>query len=159
MPQNVSLLTIPSIVPKVMRPKKNSSPRYVHYFPMNFEQWRAFFNHKIYDVYSDWGNQLIPHFKRLGITCGIVFRYHKVRGKDSRKINSNLFNGVGHCKGGLCPVTVLVQVSDEPKKKHSPCMFKVVVTGDKNHDPKQETIARPITGAVREAMGMLVFFC
>jgi len=158
MSQNVSLLTIPSIEPKKMRSKKKLNPRYVYYFTMTYEQWRVFFNHKTYDVYNGWGNQLIPHFKHIGITCTIVFRYHHVREKDSRKKNSNLFSGIGRCKAELCPVTILVQVQDEPKKKGSPCVFKVIVIGDKHHDPKKETVARPITGAIREAMGMLLLF-
>ncbi len=116
MPQNVPLLTIASIEPKVTRQNKKPTPRYEFCFQMTYEQWRAFFNHHEHDVYSGWGNQLMPHLKQLNITCTIIFRYHKVRGKYSRKRNTNLFNGVGRCKAELCPVTLSVHVEDEPKK-------------------------------------------
>ncbi|CAF1378810.1 unnamed protein product [Didymodactylos carnosus] len=86
------------------------------------------------------------------MTCAIVFRYHHVRGKNSRKKNYNLFSGRGHCKGEKCPAEVTVEVEDEPKNKASPCLFKVVIIGDKNHPSKEETMARQLTGDVREAM-------
>ncbi|CAF1447830.1 unnamed protein product [Didymodactylos carnosus] len=152
MSNNASLLTIPSTVPKAMRSKDILAPRFVHHFAMNYEQWRAFYNHKSGDVHDNWGNQLVPHFIQLGMTCAIVFRYHHVRGKNSRKKNCNLFSGRGHCKGEKCPVEVTVEVEDEPKNKASPCLFKVVIIGDKNHPSKEETMARQLTGDVREAM-------
>ncbi|CAF1220695.1 unnamed protein product, partial [Didymodactylos carnosus] len=69
------------------------------------------------DVHDNWGNQLDPHFIRLGMTCAIVFRYHHVRGKNSQKKKCNLFSGRGHCKGEKCPVKVTVEAEDEPKNK------------------------------------------
>ena len=157
MPHNVSLLTIHSTEPRAIRPKRVVALRYVHHFTMTFEQWRAFFNHKIYEVYDNWGNQLMPHFYRLGITCTIIFRYHHVRRKNSRKNRCKLFSGIGRCKADKCPVSAIVEVEDAPKNKGSPCVFKVVIIGDKNHNKKQEKVARPVTGAAREALGMLFF--
>ena len=122
---------------------------------MSHEQWRAFYDRESGDVYDGWGNQLVPHFTRLGITCGIVFRYHHTRKIRSRKKNCNLFSGIGRCTAEMCPVKVRVEFENKPKKKDQPYLFKVVIKGDKDHDPKQESFSRPVNGAVREAMGML----
>jgi hypothetical protein len=125
---------------------------------MTYDQWRVFYNRKTCDVYDDWGKQLIPHLIQLKIYCTIIFRYHHTRLKGSRKNNCNLFSGRGRCKHKRCRVTVEIEVKDEPKTKESPCVFKVTVVGDANHDPKKETVARPLTGAAREAIGMLSIF-
>ncbi|CAF1632264.1 unnamed protein product, partial [Didymodactylos carnosus] len=119
---------------------------------MTYEQWRAFCDHKTYDVYNGWGNQLAPHLVTLGITCTIIFRFHHIRDPTSLKKNSNLFSARGHCKNSECPVRIEIDVEHEVKNKGSPCVFKVVVIGDKKHDPKKETTGRPLTGAAREAM-------
>ena len=122
---------------------------------MNYEQWRAFYDHKNGDVYDGWGDQLTPYFTQLGITCTIAFRYHHNRLKYSRKKNSNLFSARGHCKAEMCPVQIDISIEDAPKKKGQPCVFKAVITGDKNHNSRQKTASRPLTGATREAIGML----
>ncbi|CAF1588184.1 unnamed protein product [Didymodactylos carnosus] len=128
---NAALSIVPSNEPKVMRSKDVLTPRNVQYFTITYEQWRAFYDHKTYDVYNGWGNQLAPHLVTL---------------------NSNLFSARGHCKNSECPVRIEIDVEHEVKNKGSPCMFKVVVIGDKKHDPKKETTGRPLTGAAREAM-------
>jgi len=151
----VSLLTIPSIEPKAMKLKDKIIPRYVYHFTMNYDQWRAFYDHKKGDVYDDWVEKLIPHLERLGITCAIAFRYHHTRLVDSRKKNCSLFSAKGHCKGVDCPVDIEIFIEDEPKSKGRPCVFKVVVTDDKNHNAEKGTMSRPLKGAAREAMGML----
>jgi hypothetical protein len=81
-----------------------------------------------------------------------------MRKKDSRKKNSNLFNGKGYCNIELCPVFIEVEVADEPRNKSSPCLFKVTVWGNANHDSQKKTGSRQLTGAAREAMGMFAFF-
>lgn len=122
---------------------------------MNYEQWRKFYNVKINDVYSSWGDQLIPHLVQLKIHCSINFRYHHIRKKHSRKKNSSLFSAIGYCKQAICPVTIEIEIEHEPKHKGTPCVFKVTVTGDANHDSKKFTASRHLTGAMREAMGIL----
>ena len=124
---------------------------------MNYDQWRTFFNRKTGDVYSDWTNQVIPHLVQLKINCPIIFRYHHVRKKDSRKKQCCVFTARGRCKLSICPVTIDVEVEDEPKSKGSPCMFKVIVSCNPSHDPKKETASRPMTGIAREQMG--IAFC
>ncbi|CAF4028148.1 unnamed protein product, partial [Adineta steineri] len=151
-PKNVSLLTIQSTVPKSMRPKNNKIPRYVHYFTMNYDQWKLFFDHKIGDVYDGWGDKITPHLVELRIPCAINFRYHHSRLIDSRKHNSTLFNAKGYCTAELCPVKIDIGIVHEPKQKGAPTLFKVVVIGEKNHDPKQKPFSRQITGEIREAM-------
>ncbi|CAF2115689.1 unnamed protein product [Rotaria magnacalcarata] len=153
---DASLLTIPSLEPKCTRKVAKNLPRYVHYFTMNYEQWRKFYDAKIDDVYSGWGNQLMPHLAQLKVYCTIIFRYHHVRAKHSRKKNSSLFSAAGCCKHRECPVTIEIEIENEPKHKGNPCVFKVTVTGDARHDPKNETAARPLTGAMREAMAKRV---
>ncbi|CAF1403939.1 unnamed protein product [Adineta ricciae] len=52
----------------------------------------------------------------------------------------------------LCPVTVDINIASEPKQKGDPSVFKVVIVGEKNHNPKQQKVGRPITGPLREAI-------
>ncbi|CAF3902483.1 unnamed protein product [Rotaria sp. Silwood1] len=153
---DASLLTIPSIEPKRTRKVAKSLPRYVHYFTMNYEQWRKFYDRKIDDVYSGWGDQLMPHFTQLKIYCTILFRYHHTRKNQSHKKNCNLFSATGCCKHRKCPVTIEIEIEKEPKHKGDPYVFKVTVVGDANHNPKKETAARQLTGARREAMAKRV---
>lgn len=125
---------------------------------MAYDQWRGFYNRRIGDVNDGWGTKLIPYLTQLKITCTIVFRYHHVQLKDSRKKNCNLFTANGYCKHDMCPVTIEIEVNNEPKTKDSPCIFKVTVIGNANHDSKKQTASRHLTGAAREEMGMLSIF-
>lgn len=121
---------------------------------MSYEQWRAFYDRKTTDVCAGWTNQLIPHLVQLKINCPIIFRYHHVRKKNSRKRQCCVFTATGLCKLTKCPVNIDVEVEEEPKSKGAPCMFKVIVSGDPCHDPKKEIASRPMTGAAREQIGM-----
>ena len=124
---------------------------------MTYDQWKGFYNYETQDVHNGWTERIVSHLNKLGITCAIIFRYHHNRLIDSRKQNCTLFSASGYCKTELCPVTVDVSIASEPKQKGDPSVFKVVIFGEKNHDPKQQKVARPITGPLREAIGMLQF--
>ena len=140
-----------------MRTGDAPSPRYIHHFTMSYEQWRAFYDRKTCKVRRGWGNQLVQHLYQLKITCTIIFRYQHTSKENTRKKNSNLFSGNDYCKHKMCPVTVIIEVQNAPRNKHSATLFKVVVNGDARHDPKVETVARPLTGAAREVIGMSLF--
>jgi hypothetical protein len=153
---NVSLLSVPSVEPKVTRVKEKTAPRYIYYFTMCYEQWRRFYDHKTGTVCEDWGDQIALQFKSIGIVCTPVFRYHHGRAKDSRKRNTNLFSAIGYCKADECPVLIDVEVENQSIQKGRPCLFTVVIIGDKNHDPKKP-VSRQVKGAARERIGMLDF--
>lgn len=83
----------------------------------------------------------------------IAFKSRTVRSKHSRKQNCNLFTAKGHCKTGNCPVEYTITVPKEPKNKESPCVFTVVVFGEKDHDLQNGVASRHLTGSDRVAMG------
>ena len=103
---------------------------------MGYDQWKKFYNNKNGDVCSGWGDQLTPYLVQLQIHCIIIFRYHHVRKKNSRKMNSSLFSAAGCCELQMCPVTIEIEIESEPKHKRNPCIFKVRIIGDANHDSK-----------------------
>lgn len=121
---------------------------------MNYDEWKTFYDYETGDVRDSWSNMIASYLPRLGINCTIVFRYHHSRLIDSRKKNCTLFSADGYCKAELCPVTADIEIATEPKMKGEPTVFKLLLTGEKNHDPKQQTVSRSITGDIREAIGM-----
>jgi hypothetical protein len=130
----------------------------VRYFTMAPKEWRKFYNHEKCTLHDDYVKLLTPYLVQLGITCTPMVDYRHERKKESRKQNCRVFGIQGHCKRELCPIALEVKVEEEPRNKHAPCIFTVKTIGVENHDAKQETASRPVTGAARAAMGMLTNF-
>ncbi|CAF1314555.1 unnamed protein product [Adineta ricciae] len=151
-PKIPSLMAMPSLDPKNLRSKSKTNSRCVYYFTMAYDQWKMFYDYKIEDVHTGWSDRIVSHLYKLGITCTVIFRYHHSRLIDSRKQNCTLFSASGYCKVETCPVKVDIDIASEPKQKGDPSVFKVVVVGEKNHDPKKQKVSRSVTGPLREAI-------
>lgn len=138
--------------------KSTKAPPRILHFTLNHDEWKLFYDNKSAMVADNWSTQLSQYIARVGITCSIAFKKRHEKKKESRKKNCNLFSCYGQCRIGSCPVNVSIVVEEEPKNKTSPSIFTVYVFGDANHNRKEASSGRPLSGLERSVMGMFFVF-
>lgn len=125
------------------------------FFALSYDAWKKFFNEEPdhWGLKSDWTNKLSRYLAGINITCVLVFKYHHVKQRESRKRRLPVFRCTAYCKHQECPVNVEVTVKHLPEKDEQ-TVFCVEKFGTENHDVTDKTIRRQLTGKDRERQSM-----
>ena len=86
------------------------------------------------------------------VTCSLVFTRSKLQKKHSRKNNTPLFQCYARCQHRICPLRVQIKMAQPISVGHN-VVFRVCLTGTRQHDDPSLATARPLKGNKRRQMG------
>ena len=90
-------------------------------FVLAYDEWKRFFDERPdhWGLQSGWTNKLNKYLVGINITCVLVFQYHHVKQRESRKRRLPVFRCCARCKHRECPVQIKVFVKYLPEKKRT----------------------------------------
>jgi hypothetical protein len=86
------------------------------------------------------------------VTCSLIFMRSKLRKKHSRKHNTPLFQCHARCQHRTCPLRVRIAMAQPISVGHN-VVFRVCLTGNRQHDDASIVTGRPLKGNKRRQMG------